>query len=251
MKPPVPTPFPGFRFPTTTPIPDELFDALMAALTGAELKVLLYICRRTFGFKKASDTISLNQIANGIVTKAGRTLDHGTGLSKRHVQRALKSLEAKNAVQVHRQVDADGQNEVNTYSLKFIEGVGTFCPHGGDNPDKRVGTPLSPTINRRQQTERQQTVSNGEKKSGLQALPALQQPPEKTAYVAQFILDTLGDQQSQRFYTLVAAKVPESVIRQTLAEIRADGARRPERVFTQRMKLYALQQQKKKLFEQF
>jgi hypothetical protein len=60
--------FQGFRSPTTTPIPDEVFDELMADLTGAELKVLLYICRRTFGFKKESDTISLHQIAEGIVT---------------------------------------------------------------------------------------------------------------------------------------------------------------------------------------
>jgi hypothetical protein len=47
--------FPGFQFPTTTPVPDEVFDVLMPQLRGAELKVLLYICRRTFGFKKASE----------------------------------------------------------------------------------------------------------------------------------------------------------------------------------------------------
>src|SRR5436305_13942529 len=91
-------PFQGFRFPNTTPVPDELFDTLLAGLSGAELKVLLYICRRTFGFKKERDTISLSQIASGIVTREGKVLDRGTGLSKRHVQRALKSLEAKQAV---------------------------------------------------------------------------------------------------------------------------------------------------------
>ena len=84
--------FNGFRSPTTTPVPDEVFDDLIADLTGAELKVLLYICRRTFGFKKDRDSISLNQIANGITTRDDRVLDRGTGLSKRHVQRALKSL---------------------------------------------------------------------------------------------------------------------------------------------------------------
>src|SRR3954451_6248111 len=101
-KPPA---FQGFRFPNTTPVPDELFDELLADLSGAELKVLLYICRRTFGFKKESDRISLNQIANGIVTRDGKVLDKGTGLSKRHVQRALKALELKNAIVVHRQMD--------------------------------------------------------------------------------------------------------------------------------------------------
>src|SRR3954471_1723890 len=98
-------PFQGFRFPNTTPVPDEIFDTLLADLSGAELKVLLYICRRTFGFKKERDTISLSQIASGIVTREGRVLDRGTGLSKRHVQRALKSLEEKEAVTVQRQAD--------------------------------------------------------------------------------------------------------------------------------------------------
>ncbi len=46
-------PFQGFRSPTYTPVPDELFDDLMSTLSGAGLKVLLYIVRRTFGFKKA------------------------------------------------------------------------------------------------------------------------------------------------------------------------------------------------------
>ena len=54
--------FPGFRSPNYTMVPDDLFDDLMAGLSGAELKVLLYIIRRTFGFKKHSDDISLNQI---------------------------------------------------------------------------------------------------------------------------------------------------------------------------------------------
>jgi hypothetical protein len=48
---------PGFRRPTTTPVPDELFDEWLAVLSGAELKCLLYIVRRTLGFKKDADAI--------------------------------------------------------------------------------------------------------------------------------------------------------------------------------------------------
>lgn len=33
--------FCGFRSPNTTPIPDEVFDELLADLSGAEVKVLL------------------------------------------------------------------------------------------------------------------------------------------------------------------------------------------------------------------
>src|ERR671914_3004734 len=111
--------FPGFQFPNTTQIPNEVFDTLMSHLSGGELKVLLYICRRTFGFRKDSDCISLSQIAHGITTKTGRVLDHGTGLCKRHVINALKSLEKKNIITVTRIVDETGLYEVNTYRLNM------------------------------------------------------------------------------------------------------------------------------------
>jgi phage replication O-like protein O len=129
--------FPGFQFPNTTQIPNEVFDTLLSHLSGGELKVLLYICRRTFGFRKDSDSISLTQIAHGITTKAGRVLDQGTGLSKRHVINALKALEKRNIITVTRKVDATGLNEVNTYSLNLLAtggGVETKSPQGVVKP---------------------------------------------------------------------------------------------------------------------
>jgi Bacteriophage replication protein O len=160
--------FQGFQFPTTTPVPDEVFDVLMPQLSGAELKVLLYICRRTFGFKKESDTISLHQIAAGIKTRDGRVLDGGTGLCKRHVIRALKALEKKNIIKVTRKVDETGLNEVNTYSLNVLDaggGIGTKSPYGSDKispgvvtPESGgVVTPVSPTTNSNQETVIQET----------------------------------------------------------------------------------------------
>jgi hypothetical protein len=181
--------FSGFQFPTTTPVPDEVFDLLLPQLNGAELKVLLYICRRTFGFKKQWDSISLNQIATGITTRDGRVLDWGTGLSKRHVQRALKQLEAKQIIRVNRVRDETGLNDINTYSLHFqrdgvsgtsqrkaavettaVEtgcstgvgtpqspGVGTARPSGRDMTVPRVETPMPTTRNSLQETVIQET----------------------------------------------------------------------------------------------
>ena len=90
--------FSGFISPRYTQVPDELFDDLMSHLSGAELKVLLYIIRRTFGFKKDVDNISLNQICKGIITRDGEVLDRGTGLSQQAVITALKGLVEKNAI---------------------------------------------------------------------------------------------------------------------------------------------------------
>ena len=79
----------------------------------------------------------------------------------------------------------------------------------------------------------------------LQQLPDLGEPPEKTAYIAKsVILPTLGDEQSVKFYELVAAKIPEQMIRETLSEVRVDGARDPARLFTYKIQRYALAKQK-------
>jgi phage replication O-like protein O len=152
--------FQGFQLPNTTQIPNQVFDTLMSHLSGGELKVLLYICRRTFGFRKDSDSISLSQIAKGITTKAGRVLDQGTGLSKRQVQRALRVLESRKVILVERKVDESGSNEINTYRLnvrgedKMSLGVETPGSRGvGTSVSLRVETPVSTTKQREQKKE--------------------------------------------------------------------------------------------------
>ena len=112
--------FKGFISPRYTQVPDELFDELMAHLSGAELKVLMYIIRRTFGFKKDSDNISLNQICNGIKTREGEVLDKGTGLSLSTVQIALRELIAKNCVITVRNRSKEKGDEPTTYSLNIL-----------------------------------------------------------------------------------------------------------------------------------
>jgi Bacteriophage replication protein O len=112
--------FRGFVSPRYTQVPDELFDELMAHLSGAELKVLLYIIRRTFGFKKDSDNISLKQICTGITTREGEVLDKGTGLSLSTVQIALKGLIGKNCVLTARNRSKEKGDEATTYSLNIL-----------------------------------------------------------------------------------------------------------------------------------
>src|SRR5579863_9609467 len=90
--------FDGLQSLDGTVFPDALLDRVMANLTGAEFKVLAYIVRRTFGFRKVSDTISLDQICSGIKCRDGRPLDEGTGLSKKTAIAALKGLEDKGVI---------------------------------------------------------------------------------------------------------------------------------------------------------
>jgi len=115
-------------------------------------------------------------------------------------------------------------------------------PHAGQT------WPKKPDTNREE--NREENTVNGVVKGGerpvLQQLPDLGEPPEKTAYVAKdIILKALGDEQSSRFYELVAAKIPEQVIRETLSAVKADGARSPAKLFTYKIQRYALEQQKR------
>ncbi len=146
--------FKGFLSPRYTQVPDELFDELMAHLSGAELKVLLYIIRRTFGFKKDSDNISLRQICHDIKTREGEVLDKGTGLSLSTVQIALKGLLEKNCVITERNRSKAKGDEPTTYSLHMLPY--TENRQGGIPKIGNGGYRKSVT----QETDSQETVDN-------------------------------------------------------------------------------------------
>ncbi len=91
----------------------------MAQLSGAEFKVMMYITRRTYGFKKHSDHISLTQLLFGITTREGQVLDLGTGLSRSTLLAALKSLQQKQLIVAEKRSSAEKGFETNSYSLNF------------------------------------------------------------------------------------------------------------------------------------
>jgi len=111
--------FEGVESPNGTIFPDVLLDRVMAHLTGAEFKVLAYIVRRTFGFKKDSDTISLDQICRGITRRDGSVLDEGTGLARKTAVAAIHGLEAKGVVLCQRRSSPERGNLPTSFALRF------------------------------------------------------------------------------------------------------------------------------------
>lgn len=238
--------FPGFYFPTTTPIPDQVFDELLHRLSGAELKVLLYICRRTFGFKKDSDDISLNQMLNGIVKRDGTRIDYGTGLSKPSLIKALKDLQEKGIVLAVRQSSEEKGNEPTNYRLRFVnpspttpgEEAGERPSSGGlDRPEKNF-TPLGkktllggrskkftkPLVKKLnpQQTEIQETEEQQQTAAVVAALMAQGVEPEvahRLAGLEHVTLEFVRKQIDQRDFLLETA--PERVKRPTAFLVRA------------------------------
>ena len=161
--------FVGFRIPNGTYVPDEVFDLLMPRLSDIELRVLLYIIRRTFGFKKGADDISLKQMVEGITTKDGRVLDGGCGLSRPSVTKAVRSLAMKNIVKATANYSPKRGNEATTYTLVFAdepcpqpagnEGGGrNAVTRGGGNGVTRGGRNAVTT----QETVKQETVKQGQ-----------------------------------------------------------------------------------------
>lgn len=74
-----------------TAIANEIMEALAKfKLPGSQTQCLFFILRKTYGFNKKSDRISLSQFSKG------------TGLNRKAVSRALNSLRDKNVIYIEK-----------------------------------------------------------------------------------------------------------------------------------------------------
>jgi predicted metal-dependent hydrolase len=108
--------------------------------------------------------------------------------------------------------------------------------------------PKKPNNNIEENRENNNTV-NGSKL--LKNLANLNLPDEQVDYITDYILHELGDKHSAKFYKLVSRKIPESVIRKALSEIKVDGAKHPAKVFVHRMKEYVMRDARRGLAKSF
>lgn len=86
-----------------TQIPNELFDYL-PSLSGAAIKVLMIVARRTYGWHKSTAQISIN------------TFEDLTGLSRSSVARAITELGNAGLLHVQK-LKIDNVNEINCYEI--------------------------------------------------------------------------------------------------------------------------------------
>jgi len=89
--------------PTYTQTPNDLIDHWLPLLKGSEVKVLLVVIRKTFGFHKAEDIISISQLS---------TI---TGLTKKLVIEATKTLQKKGLI--HKEVTGKNGTQITHYKL--------------------------------------------------------------------------------------------------------------------------------------
>ena len=82
----------AYQKPNHTQTPNELFDNHMKDMPGSELKVVMAICRKTFGWHKDRDRISISQLEEmtglsrpAVIAGTTKAIERGV-LSRREVQ---------------------------------------------------------------------------------------------------------------------------------------------------------------------
>ena len=110
--------------PNAFQIPNSVIDELLAKLTCAELKCYLFVVRKTKGWNKESDSISVSQFMEV------------TGLSNRSVITACESL-----VEMGLLERSGGERKLNTYSVKAFD----FSETGEKSSSDETGEKTSPT----------------------------------------------------------------------------------------------------------
>jgi phage replication O-like protein O len=89
-----------------TRIPNTMLESLAASdLMPSEYKLVLAVARKTYGFNKDVDRISVSQLMQI------------TGLSRRGIVYAMQNLEAKNILAIQRQRGRGIKNSINSISL--------------------------------------------------------------------------------------------------------------------------------------
>lgn len=94
----------GFTKPQYTQVPNELLDIYMRDMGEAELRVVLVAVRKTLGYHKQHDAISLTQF------------EKYTGMSRRSVINGIEQAVKRGLL---KEVDADGYRGVKSYELIF------------------------------------------------------------------------------------------------------------------------------------
>jgi predicted transcriptional regulator len=252
--------FQGFYYPEENyfRMPNIWTDITANMNSLAELKVVEYVLRHTWGYKEFGrlKKITLDEFEHGRKRADGSRIDQGIGMRKQAIISGLR--QAVKDGYLMEEVDQSDKGRIKKfYGLRMLEANEGESEQMYENhtPDVRFSYPSDMKIIHRSEKDtiekhsKKDTVSNGIEI--LKEMKDLEEPEEKAQYVTDFILSELGDEHSRAFYRLVAAKVPEEIIRHALSEIKADGARSPAKVFTTRIATYALEQRRRNLVKSF
>lgn len=165
-------------FPNTTQVPNVILDRWLPHLSGSELKVVMYVCRRTYGFGKEQDCISLSQMADGISKRDGTILDYGAGLSKSAAAAACKSLAEKGVLGRTSNTSQNGGPAPTGYHLNLQREPGKKTKGSAENGQggsPKIGQGVVQRLDTQNQVEQKEVkkdLSNDKSKESDLSLPS-------------------------------------------------------------------------------
>ena len=128
--------------PNHTQIPNIIIDQHMAELSHAQFKVLMAICRKTIGWHKQSDYISISQIVEL------------TGVSNKTVVGAIKQLEKKGFIVTQKAKHATTLININYEVTSVVSTQGSVTI----TPPSVVSTPVTSVVS----THTKETINKEE-----------------------------------------------------------------------------------------
>ena len=124
--------------PNTTQVPNVILDRWLAFLSGSATKVVLYVARRTYGFGRTTDRISINQMVDGITKRDGSRLDYGTGLGRSTVISTVNKLVREGILIKHPSKSLDGSDQASEISLNLSSEPSEFTLYARGKGRNRV-----------------------------------------------------------------------------------------------------------------
>lgn len=255
------TSFAGFAKPTANffRLPNDWTDMTAAMTSLAELKVVEYVLKHTWGYSEFDmvKKITTDEFMHGRKMRTGERVDRGTGLAKQSVLTGLALAVAHGLLEVEVD-DSDRARIKKSYKLRIQTGRSNGEPghdSRGEEKEQEVNTvdadvqKLDPGVQRldrwgqeprprseeERREERYKNVQNVDKPIRLdQTGPGAPggRSREEVGYYARALADKLGDQKSLTYYTLLCARFDPHQLLQKAAQIMGDGgARKPGAVF--------------------
>jgi len=125
----------SFQIPNFTQTPNIIFDEHMKILSGAEYKIIMAICRKTFGWQKRKDKISISQISEM------------TGLGSTEIKNSIKKLEILDLIQCKKAAGIITEFELN------VETQTESVQVNNNEPRQKVSTPQTESVQVKSQTQ--------------------------------------------------------------------------------------------------
>jgi hypothetical protein len=228
--------FQGFSKPEANffRLPNEWTDITASITSLAEMKVVEYVLRHTWGYSEYDlvKKITTDEFMHGRKRIDGTRIDKGTGLSNKSVVEGLSKAVEHGLLEV--EVDDSDRARIKKYyklrmqsPLQEKEGSHADVKNvhiGGNNLHSSYVKSLQ-----RSEKDTKERYINVTKHNAIDQ--------DEVGYYAKLLADKLGDQKSLTYYKIACQRFNPQTLMQKAAEIIADGgAKNPGAVFTDWLK---------------